>query len=70
MNSIIQNYFVNNWRTTASGVALLVLVGLHYAGINVPGLAIPNDPSSQLAMILAALGLVSAKDGGTTGVAK
>ena len=70
MNTIIQNYFVNNWRTTASGVALLVLVGLHYAGINIPGLAIPNDPGSQIAMILSALGLVSAKDGSTTGAAK
>jgi hypothetical protein len=40
---------------------------LHYAGINIPGLTIPNDPGSQIAMILAALGLVSAKDGGTTG---
>jgi hypothetical protein len=70
MNAIIQNYFVNNWRTTASGLALLVLVALHYAGINVPGLAIPSDPGSQLAMVLAALGLVSAKDGSTTGAAK
>lgn len=70
MNSIIQNYFTNNWRTTAAGLALIVLVGLHYAGINIPGLTIPNDPGSQLAMILSALGLISAKDGGTTGVAK
>ena len=70
MNAIIQNYFVNNWRTTASGVALLVIVGLHYAGINVPGLAIPSDPGAQLAMVLSALGLVAAKDGSTTGVAK
>ena len=70
MNAIIQNYFVNNWRTTASGMALLVLVGLHYAGINVPGLAIPSDPGAQLAMVLSALGLVAAKDGSTTGVAK
>jgi hypothetical protein len=70
MNAIIQNYFVNNWRTTASGVALLAIVGLHYAGINVPGLAIPSDPGAQLAMVLSALGLVAAKDGSTTGVAK
>ena len=70
MNAIIQNYFVNNWRTTATGVAMLVLVGLHYVGINIPGLAIPSDPGSQIAMILSALGLVSAKDGGTTGAAK
>lgn len=69
MNSVIQNYFTKNWRTTASGLALIVLVGLHYAGINVPGLAIPNDPGSQVAMILSALGLISAKDGGTTGAA-
>lgn len=69
MNSIIQNYFTKNWRTTASGLALMVMVGLHYAGINIPGLAIPNDPGSQLAMILSALGLISAKDGGTTGAA-
>ena len=69
MNSVIQNYFTKNWRTTASGLALIVLVGLHYAGINVPGLAIPNDPGSQIAMILSALGLISAKDGGTTGAA-
>jgi len=70
MNAIIQNYFVNNWRTTASGVLLAVLVGLHYAGINVPGLVIPSDSGSQIAMILSALGLIAAKDGGTTGVAK
>ena len=70
MHNIISNYFTNNWRTTASGLALIVLVGLHYAGINIPGLAIPNDPGSQLAMILSALGLVAAKDGGTTGAAK
>lgn len=69
MNSVIQNYFTKNWRTTASGLALIVLVGLHYAGINIPGLAIPNDPGSQIAMILSALGLISAKDGGTTGAA-
>jgi len=69
MNSIIQNYFTKNWRTTASGVAMLVLVGLHYAGINIPGLTIPSDAGSQIAMILSALGLVAAKDGGTTGAA-
>ena len=70
MNAIIQNYFVNNWRTTATGVAMLALVGLHYVGINIPGVAIPSDPGAQIAMILSALGLVSAKDGGTTGAAK
>jgi hypothetical protein len=69
MNSVIQNYFTKNWRTTASGLALIVLVGLHYAGITIPGLEIPNDPGSQIAMILSALGLISAKDGGTTGAA-
>jgi hypothetical protein len=70
MDKIIANYFTNNWRTTASGLALMVLVGLHYAGINIPGLEIPNDPGSQLAMILSALGLVAAKDGSTIGAAK
>jgi hypothetical protein len=70
MDKIIANYFTNNWRTTATGVTMLVLVGLHYAGINIPGLAIPNDPGSQLAMILSALGLVAAKDGSTIGAAK
>jgi hypothetical protein len=70
MNTIIQNYFVNNWRTTASGVAMLVIVGLHYAGISIPGIVVPNDPTSQIGMILGALGLMAAKDGGTTGAAK
>ena len=70
MNNITQNYFVNNWRTTATGVVMLGLVGLHYVGINIPGLAIPSDPGAQIAMILSALGLMSAKDGGTTGAAK
>jgi len=70
MPAIIQNYFVNNWRTTASGLALAVIIALHYAGINIPGLAIPSDSGSQIAMILSALGLIAAKDGGTTGVTK
>lgn len=70
MSAIIQNYFVNNWRTTASGLAMLAIVGLHYLGISIPGVVVPNDPSSQIGMILGALGLLAAKDGSTTGVAK
>jgi hypothetical protein len=70
MGNFIQNYFVNNWRTTASGAVLALLVLLHYAGINVPGITIPSDSGSQIAMILSALGLIAAKDGGTTGAAK
>lgn len=68
MGNLIQTYFVANWKTTASGLLLAVIVGLHYVGINVPGLSIPNDAGSQIALILTALGLVSAKDASTTGV--
>ena len=68
MGNLIQTYFVANWKTTASGLLLVLLVVLHYFGINVPGLAIPSDAGSQIAMILAAIGLVSAKDASTAGV--
>ncbi len=70
MNAFIQNYFVHNWRTTASGVAMLVIVALHYAGISIPGVVVPSDPTSQIGMILGALGLLAAKDGSTTGAEK
>jgi len=68
MGNLIQTYFVANWKTTASGIMLGLLVILHYFGINVPGLAIPSDTGSQIAMVLAAIGLVSAKDASTAGV--
>jgi hypothetical protein len=68
MGNLIQTYFVANWKTTASGVLLGLLVVLHYFGINIPGVVIPSDVGSQIAMVLAAIGLISAKDASTVGV--
>ena len=68
MGNLINTYFVANWKTTASGILLAALVVLHYFGINIPGLTIPSDAGSQIAMVLAALGLISAKDASTVGV--
>lgn len=54
--------FGQDWKTTATGFVMLVLIGLHYVGVNIPGLAIPSDPGAQIMMILSALGLINAAD--------
>lgn len=56
---------VVNWKTTASGIALLLLACLHsLAGIELPGIPMPSLDPATIAIIA---GLLMAKDGNVTG---
>ena len=54
------NHILDNWKTTAPGVVLLVLAALEVVGVKIPG--VPSDPGTLIMQGLAGLGLIAAKD--------
>ena len=48
---------LTNWKTTVAGIVVIVLGGLHYVGVNVPGFTMDIGPA-----ITAGIGLILAGD--------
>ena len=55
--------FLTNWKTTSSGVVMIMLaLGSQFFGLTIPGLT--ESPGT---LLLAGIGMLSAKDGNVTG---
>ena len=57
----VKTYLLKNWKTSAAGVAMLVLAALELAGVNVTGVT-NMSPGALIMSGLAAFGLIAAKD--------
>lgn len=57
--------FAANWKTSLSGIGMIVAGALSLLSIKVPGLTV--DPSTALPLIISGFGLLFAKDGNVTG---